>query len=449
MLRTALLSLASVSSALHAPTFAQTFTYDVDPNATSILLTGDLALDFDGDLRGVFDAATNPTGTRTIAGLFGDPGTNARIPLGLDLGLVVNLGGTVAGGFTLDLDVEGETVEVSGLDLSIGAGVPSSLDLELTFLFDTFRTEGPASLFIGGIPLTIPLGAVEATEIVLVQSAPVAGSATATAVAGAYDVGALVPGVLSCEVDRGGVLGGGGAGAGGSGGGGGGTTPVGPIPLVLPIVGTLDLAACDAALASADDTSFDDMIPPPVPVEIDDLPFDLPTILPPGGTANLLLSVGLEGIALSLSLDATLAATATDGRVEPVCAGQPNSGGVGAPLTTTGSASVTAEDLTFVATDLPTDSFGYLLMSRTEDDVPGFGGSQGTLCIGEPCFRFSASVQNSGLLGEIAFAPDFGDLPMGQQFVAGEAWVFQYWYRDANPASTSNTSGAVRVTFCR
>ncbi|MEM9381065.1 MAG: hypothetical protein AAGB93_14025 [Planctomycetota bacterium] len=444
MLRTALLRLAVLSAALHAPALGQTFTYAVDPSATSIQLSGDLVLDFDGDLRGVFDDGTNnPTGTRTIAGLFGDPGTNDRIPLSLDLGLAVDLGGAVVGGFTLDLDVEAGTATVSGLDLSIGAGVPSSLDLELTFVYDTFRTVSPTSLFLGGIPLTLPLGSVEATQVALVQSALGAGTATASATAGTFDVAVLVPVELAFEVDLGGIFGG------EPREGGGGTTPIGPIPLVLPIVGTLDLAACDSALVAAEQTSFDDVIPSPVPIELEDLPFDLPTILPPGQTANLLLTVGLEGIGLSLSLDSTLAASADDGRVEDVCAGVANSTGAGAPLKATGSTSVSVPALTFVATGLPADSFGFLLMSRTEDDVPGFGGSQGTLCVGEPCFRFSQSVQNSGLLGEIAFAPDFDDLPMGQQFVPGEAWVFQYWYRDANPGPTSNTTGAVRVTFCR
>ncbi len=58
-------------------------------------------------------------------------------------------------------------------------------------------------------------------------------------------------------------------------------------------------------------------------------------------------------------------------------------------------------------------------------------------------------MQNSGILGEIAFQPDFANLPSGQQFVEGESWIFQYWFRDANPGLTANTTGALRVTFCR
>ena len=32
--------------------------------------------------------------------------------------------------------------------------------------------------------------------------------------------------------------------------------------------------------------------------------------------------------------------------------------------------------------------------------------------------------------------------------VIGETWNFQYWFRDANPQTTSNTSPAVAVEFC-
>ena len=33
------------------------------------------------------------------------------------------------------------------------------------------------------------------------------------------------------------------------------------------------------------------------------------------------------------------------------------------------------------------------------------------------------------------------------QVVAGETWHFQCWYRDANPASTSNFTDALALTF--
>ena len=43
---------------------------------------------------------------------------------------------------------------------------------------------------------------------------------------------------------------------------------------------------------------------------------------------------------------------------------------------------------------------------------------------------------------------DFDNLPQGLQFMPGDAWNFQYWYRDVNPSPTSNTTAGVTVTFC-
>ena len=225
--------------------------------------------------------------------------------------------------------------------------------------------------------------------------------------------------------------------------------PFGPIPLLLPIVGTIDLADCDTFLIAAAVQRVDQMFVPPFPINFDDVALDLPTIFPPGGTANLLLTAGLDTVNFVGAVGVALEATATDGRVEFVCDGEVNSTGIGADLAVSGSTSVTAADLELLGTNLPTSSFGYVLMSQVEDHVPGFGGSQGTLCLGTPIFRFSESVQNSGILGEIAFRPDFANLPGGQQFVEGESWIFQYWFRDANPGLTANTTGALRVTFCR
>ena len=45
------------------------------------------------------------------------------------------------------------------------------------------------------------------------------------------------------------------------------------------------------------------------------------------------------------------------------------------------------------------------------------------------------------------FAPDLPNLPQGTVIQAGETWSFQYWYRDRNPGSTSNTSNGLAIAF--
>lgn len=430
------LAATSLCAALCAAASAQSFTYSIDAGASDISVQSTISLDFSGNLRGVYDAAANPGGTRTLLGLFGDPGTNAEVPIALGLGVALDLGGAAAGGFTLGYDAATGEASVDELVATIGAGSSSQSDLTLSLAFDTFRTVNPGSLFIGGIPLNIPIGSATVSDIEMIQSGPALGTAIPGPTPGQLDVLVAVPVDLSLVLDLGPL-------------GGGAPTPVGPIPFVLPIQGAFDLAACDTRLESSVSQTFDQTLPSPFPFSFEDQPLDLPTILPPGATANLLLTASLDQLALTGALDASLVATAPDGRVENVCFAQANSTGLGAVLQTSGSPSVLNADLGLTVSSLPVGSFGFFLMSQVEANQPGFGGSQGTLCIGEPCYRFSNDVLNSGAVGEVSFAPDFGSLPMGQQFVEAESWVFQYWFRDANPQPTSNTSSALRVTFCR
>ena len=51
-------------------------------------------------------------------------------------------------------------------------------------------------------------------------------------------------------------------------------------------------------------------------------------------------------------------------------------------MVASGSTSAAANSLTIGAQDLPNNSFGFFLASRTQGLVAGPGGSQGTLCLG-------------------------------------------------------------------
>lgn len=430
-------SLLTAFGVLATSASAQTFDYSFDASVSSLAVNADVAVDLTGNLKGVFDAALNPGGTRTILGLFGDDGMNAEAPVTIVLGVDAILGGALVGGFDLSYDAALGTVTVEGLNATVGAAGTSSADLNVTLNYSTFRTVNPGSAFIGGFPLTLPIGAAAVTDVVLAQSMTGAGVGVPGASAGLVDVTAGVPVELSFNLDLSAL-------------GGGGVIPVGPLPLVLPIDGTLDLADCGTVLSSAAQELFMQTVPGQGGFAITDLPLPLPTILPPGNTADLLLNATVDQLTVNGDVRVAISADAgVSGRTEVICESNPNSSGIAAVLGTSGSTSVGSADLALVATELPMNSLGYLLMSQTEDLVPGFGGSQGTLCLGGTIYRFSLSVQSSGQLGEVSFAPDFNALPGGQQFVAGESWNFQYWFRDANPAVTSNTTGAVRVLFCQ
>ncbi|MEM8710729.1 MAG: hypothetical protein AAGG01_07230 [Planctomycetota bacterium] len=429
-------SLTCAVLAASATAAAQSFDYSLDAASSALTLDADVTLSLSGNLRGAYDATLNPAGTRTILGLFGDDGLNAEAPVTIDLDILIALGGALDGTFQADLNAGLGTVLVSNLAATVGAGGSSSADLTVTLNFDTFRTVNPSSAYIGGFPLSLPLGTATIANVVLAQSGPGAGTAVPGAAPGAFDLSAGVPADVSFDLDLSAL--------------GGAVTPVGPLPIVLPVTGSVDLADCETALLGTAGDAFMQSIPNPFPLDLTDVPLPLPTILPPGSTADLLLTASLDSLDLDGTLTGQLAASAdAAGRADAYCASNVNSSGFAGELALQGSTSVMAEDLSLVATSLPTQSLGYMLMSRDADLVPLFGGSQGNLCLGGTLYRFSLSVQSSGTLGEVTFTPDFAALPGGQQFAAADSWNFQYWFRDANPTPTSNTTGALRVLFCR
>ena len=88
--------------------------------------------------------------------------------------------------------------------------------------------------------------------------------------------------------------------------------------------------------------------------------------------------------------------------------GRPVSGLAGSPgtLAASGSALVSQNDVTLVASALPQNSFGFFLASRTAGFVANPGGSQGNLCLGGSIGRYvgPGQIQNSGGTGAFSLA---------------------------------------------
>lgn len=130
----------------------------------------------------------------------------------------------------------------------------------------------------------------------------------------------------------------------------------------------------------------------------------------------------------------------------------PNSTGGPAEITLGGSNSLELASMTLMAQGLPTGTFGFFLTSRVAAFAPSVPGSQGALCLGGRVGRFvgPGQVQNSGSFGAFEIQVDPGSLPTPTGSVGaapGESWYFQAWFRDANPASTSNFTDGATVRF--
>ncbi|MBL4771196.1 MAG: hypothetical protein JKY61_08655 [Planctomycetes bacterium] len=134
------------------------------------------------------------------------------------------------------------------------------------------------------------------------------------------------------------------------------------------------------------------------------------------------------------------------------CDSTPNSTGAMASMTFSGTASVQANNLGLGVIDLPTNQFGYFIVSQDQGIGITPPGSQGILCVGGNVGRHNrlGEVLNSGLTGSIALAIDLGNVPQPTgpiSVMSGETWNWQFWYRDNNPGSTSNFSDGNRITF--
>ena len=133
------------------------------------------------------------------------------------------------------------------------------------------------------------------------------------------------------------------------------------------------------------------------------------------------------------------------------CDANANSTGVPGVISAEGSTVIALNNFTLLGTQLPTNEFGYFLMSDAKDFVPLFGGSSGNLCLGAPIIRFSTpptgEVLNSRDIGEMEFKPDLTNLPQGTVFLPGDTWFFQLWFRDWVGGPTSNTTDGLEVMF--
>lgn len=127
-----------------------------------------------------------------------------------------------------------------------------------------------------------------------------------------------------------------------------------------------------------------------------------------------------------------------------------NSTGQSATIAASGSAQAAANDVTLLASNLPTNQFGFFLNSVMQGFAANPGGSQGNLCLGGSIGRYNTPVLNTGALGSMTLVLDLTNTPTptgSVSILAGQTWNFQAWYRDVNPTATTNFTDAVSIDF--
>jgi hypothetical protein len=285
-----LLSAVAMAAALAQGALADEFFYDcaIDTKASFFSQATSIGAPFNGTLIGDYNAKTNPTGTQTRPGFFGGSG-NQPIPYTASFALDGIVESNPTGTFIAGLDLEALQVRIVGLEFDLLGGTEGVLPATVNINYTTFRTFSPNSLFPGGVTIPVPIGDATISELRAVQTGDGVFGSLAEQKDGSYLFTAAVPIDLILSVD---VLG----------------TPVAEStasPSVLPVSGRLVLTKAGIVF-TLDASGADTQTQPVENGAFSDVPLALPTVLPTGGVANLLISGTVTQVTTESALDAEI-----------------------------------------------------------------------------------------------------------------------------------------------
>lgn len=281
-----------------------------------------ISLPLTGTWIGNWDAVSNPTGTQTRPGVFGGSG-NVAIPFTAVVAPNVTAKNTLpTGGFGLILNDRLGLMQVQDFSIDLFGEDSAEIGADITLGFSTFRTFSPNSVYVGisGLTLPLPLGSV--SKVAADQVGPAGGMAVPSD--DGYTFAIVVPveftiiaGALDQSLNQ-------------------------VIPGVFALAGSLD---CDGNVLTltAEASVEESMEIPEVLPALEAVPFGLPTILPPGGTANLLVSGTFSAGTASISVDATLQAIGSSNPTDITGDGIVDGADIGALLRVWGTSSPMAD----------------------------------------------------------------------------------------------------------
>ena len=264
------------------------FACSVLSQKSTMVQTTDATAPFAGMFIGNYEVTTNPLGTRTIPGYFGGSGNNA-IPYTASFVLAGDIATHPMGTLIVGVDSESLQIRVSNLALDLLGGQPGVLGATININYTTFHTVAPNAIYPGGVTIPIPVGNGSVSTLRMTQTGNSALGLLVPNKDGSSTFTIAVPVDIVFVAD---LLG----------------TPISdgtPTPGILPLTGTL-VEGSDTVVLSLQVQDSQSQV---TPLNLDpfvDQPLALPTIIPTGGTANLLLSGDVTELALATTLNATL-----------------------------------------------------------------------------------------------------------------------------------------------
>ena len=260
--------------------------YDVSivGSQSSIDSTTDLSVPLTGTFIGNYDATANPTGTKTIPGLFGGSGNN---PIGYSATFDATGGFTTspAGGFAMTIDTATLSFTLGSLAIDFLDGDNPGVDATLNINYSTFHTQNPTGIFPGGVTIPVPLGQALLTDLTATQTGSSVAGILVPSGKNTYTFATAVPVDLLATIEANGQVFGG-----------------TPVPFALPIAGTVVFGGENVVITLSGTNTFEQTQPIDPPATFADQAIDLPTVLPPGGTAHLLFGGSIASLTVSQTL---------------------------------------------------------------------------------------------------------------------------------------------------
>lgn len=277
---------------------------------SSIDSSTDLTVPLTGTFIGNYDATANPSGTKTIPGFFGGSGNN---PISYSASFVA--GGSFStvpsGGFGMNVDVSTFSFTLDGLAIDFLSGETPSVDGTLNILYSTFHTQNPGAIFPGGVSIPVPLGQATLTELSATQTGAAVIGVLVPAGKNVYTFATAVPVDLLATIEANGQVFGG-----------------TPVPFALPLTGTINFGGESVVITLDGTNTIQQTQPIDPPATFTAQAIDLPTVLPPGGTAHLLFDGSIASLSVTQSLTFNIVADAA-AQLNP--ADLNGDGSVGAP----------------------------------------------------------------------------------------------------------------------
>ena len=248
----------------------------LDLDSTQSFIAGEFqqSIHMPGTLIGDWDEATYPEGTLTLPGYWGGSG-NQLIVCSIEPTFGGPYSDALGGVIDVEIDAVNEVMLVNQFSLHAFEKSVKPFSLSVIFEYETFRSLAPDSLFIGGFPVEIPFGEGQITAIDIDIAMPTEVALFQVAESH-WSFSAQLPVIFTFELL---LL----------------DTGTGPIsaPGILFLDGSVAVDGNSTQMIASSNWKSQETIPNP-PFFFDNIPLELPTILPAGDFAGVFLSAAAD-----------------------------------------------------------------------------------------------------------------------------------------------------------